>query len=178
MFNLLEQAVVNQHGPDAWERLIDEAGVEGAYTAVGTYPHEELHGLVSAASSLLSTPVDDLVRWFGRTAIPLLVERYPVFFEKHSTTKDFALTLNDVIHPEVRKLFPGAYAPEFDFDDTGPDSLALGYKSYRDLCFFAEGLMEGAAAHYGEDVRITQSSCTRNGDEKCVLQCTFLKRDS
>jgi hypothetical protein len=78
-----------------------------------------------------------------------------------------------VIHPEVRKLFPGAYAPDFDFEQTDERTLALGYISYRGLCSFAEGLVEGAAAHFGESVTIEQTACTRRGGEKCVLLCRF-----
>ena len=70
----------------------------------------------------------------------------------------FLLTLNEVIHPEVRKLFPGAYAPEFDFRVSSPEVLELGYVSFRDMCAFAEGLIEGSANHYGETVAISQIS--------------------
>ncbi|MGH7805640.1 MAG: heme NO-binding domain-containing protein, partial [Candidatus Binatia bacterium] len=65
VFNLLEQAVVDAHGDDTWESLLENAGVEGAYTAVGNYPNDELQRLVKAASDALDLPPDDVVRWFG-----------------------------------------------------------------------------------------------------------------
>lgn len=175
IFNLLEQVVTDEHGEETWESMLDRAGVEGVYTAVGTYPHEELVLLVEAASSLLSADPDDVTRWFGREAIPLLNERYPVFFDGHDRTASFVHTLNDVIHPEVRKLFPGAYAPEFEFEPLDDNSLALGYRSFRGLCMFAEGLVQGAADHYGERVAIEQTLCTRHGGDRCVLLCRFSK---
>lgn len=173
VFNLLEEVVTAEHGEDVWDDLVEGSAVSGAYTAVGTYPDEELFSLVTTASAALQTPADDVVRWFGRNAMPLLVERYPVFFEGHDSTRSFVLTLNDVIHPEVRKLFPGAYAPEFDFDTSQEDRLTLGYKSHRNLCFFAEGLLEGAADHFGESVTIEQPQCAKRGGDKCVLVCSF-----
>ena len=91
----------------------------------------------------------------------------------HASTRSFLLTLNDVIHPEVRKLFPGADAPEFEFEERGAETLALAYVSNRGLCSFAEGLVEGAAAHFGETVTIVQSECMKKGDTRCVLICTF-----
>jgi hypothetical protein len=34
-----------------------------------------------------------------------------MFFENVTATKSFLLTLNHIIHPEVRKLHPGAEVP-------------------------------------------------------------------
>jgi hypothetical protein len=173
VFNLLEQAVSEKYGEDTWDALLDGSGVQGSYTAVGSYPDEELGALVETGAKALSVAPDDLVQWFGRAAIPQLVQRYPAFFEPHTTTRSFLLTLNDVIHPEVRKLFPGAYAPSFEFDTSEEDTLGLAYHSHRNLCSFAEGLIEGAADYYSEDVIVEQSSCTKRGDERCVFHIRF-----
>jgi hypothetical protein len=175
IFNLLEQVVSDAHGEATWDRLLEATGLEGAYTAVGSYPDEELGALVGAASQALGTPPDALVRWFGRSALPKLAARYPDFFQPHTDARSFILTLNEVIHPEVRKLFPGAYAPSFDFDTSDEHALALSYYSHRNLCSFAEGLVEGAADHYGEVVLIEQSSCSKRGDDRCVLHISFKK---
>lgn len=173
IFNLFEAVFTGKEGEDAWDDLLARANVSGAYTAVGSYPDEELVSIVQTAATTLGQPPDDVVRWLGRDAIPLLAQRYPVFFDAHTSTIPFLLTLNDVIHPEVRKLFPGAYAPTFEFDQPHPNVLAIGYHSYRDLCPLAEGLVLGAADHYGERVTIEQSECTRRGADRCVLVCTF-----
>lgn len=174
IFNLFEQVVGDEFGEDAWDTLLDKADVSGVYTSVGSYPHEELVALVGAASDLTGRSTDDLVRWFGRTSMPLLYERYPVFFDGHQGTRSFLLTLNDVIHPEVRKLFPGAYAPTFDVStDAGADVVALSYESHRGLCLFAEGLIEGAATHFGETAVVEQPQCVKRGDERCLLKTTL-----
>ena len=171
IFNLLERAVTDEYGEDAWEQLLVEAGLDGAYTSVGTYPHEELLALVAAASGQLDVARDDLLRWFGRSAMPLLAERYAELFEAHTSLESFMLSLNDIIHPEVRKLFPGAYAPEFEFDTSAPGVISLGYQSHRNLCLFAEGLVQGAADRFGASVSISQSECTLRGGSRCVLVC-------
>jgi len=176
VFNLLEQAVTDRYGEDVWDSLLDNAGVDGAYTAVGTYPHEQLAAIVAAASAALDIAPDDLVRWFGRAALPMLAAKYPAFFEGHTDTRSFLLTLNDVIHPEVRKLFPGAYAPSFEYDESVVDELSLSYSSHRSLCSFAEGLIEGAADHYDEAVLVEQPSCTKRGDPACVIHIRFKTR--
>jgi hypothetical protein len=173
IFNLLERAVSAEYGDETWDTLLDDAGSIGTYTAVGNYPDEELMALVGAATQRLGLSSDELIRWFGRRAIPMLEERYPAFFEAHRTTRDFLLTLNDVIHPEVRKLFPGAYAPSFEFDTSREDALGLTYESHRNLCSFAEGLIEGSAERFGDTVTIEQPRCTKRGDDVCLLHVTF-----
>lgn len=174
IFDLLQQVMSERYGDDAWDEVLEASGVEGSYTAVGSYPDEDLLTLVGTGSRSLGVPVDELVRWFGRECIPLLKHRFPVFFERHDDTRSFLLTLNEVIHPEVRKLFPGAYAPSFDFSIPAENAIALGYYSHRNLCVFAEGLIEGSAKLYGERVTVEQSSCTKRGDERCVLVATFV----
>jgi hypothetical protein len=175
VFNLLQEAVTREHGEDTWDALLDGAGLDGAYTALGTYPDGDVVRLLTVAAETLGTTPDAVLRWFGRSALPLLAQAYPKFFEAHASTHPFVLSLNDIIHPEVRKLYPGADVPTFDFESRADGSLAIGYLSGRKLCSFAEGLIEGAAAHFGETVTITQSQCMLRGDDRCVLVCSFSK---
>lgn len=176
IFNLLEEVVRREYGESTWDALLEAAQLDGAYSALGNYPYEDLMKLVAAASSALKTPADAIVRWFGRNALPLLAERYPHFFEGHKSIRTFLLTLNDIIHVEVRKLYPGAEVPVFDYDTSSPEVLVMGYKSPRKLCALAEGFIEAAAAHYGEEVALEQSKCMNRGDEKCVFRISLMKR--
>ena len=50
IFNILEEVVSTQMGEDAWDGLLDAAGLEGAYTSLGSYPDAEILALVSAAA--------------------------------------------------------------------------------------------------------------------------------
>jgi hypothetical protein len=173
VFNLLEAIVSRDYGEDTWDDLLDAAGLDGAYTSLGGYPDEHLFALVGAASSALNLPPQEVVRWFGRNALPLLAVDHPGFFDAHDSARPFVLTLNDIIHPEVRKLYPGADVPVFDFDASSDDVLVMSYESARKLCAFAEGLIEGAAAHYRQSVSIHQTQCMLEGDPKCVLEISF-----
>lgn len=174
VFNLFEQLVVRDFGEDTWDVLLDASELDGVYTSLGSYADEDLAKLVSAAADALSMPADDVVVWFGRNALPLFAERYPQLFEPHASTRSFILTLNDIIHPEVRKLYPGIDVPEFDFD-LRDEGLVMGYRSPRKLCSFAEGLLLGAADHYGEQLTIEQPLCMKRGDVQCVLELTFAR---
>jgi hypothetical protein len=172
VFNLLEQLVARDYGEDTWDALLHVSGLNGAYTSLGNYADADLAKLVSAAADALDMPCDDVVFWFGRNALPLFAGRYPQLFEPHVSAQPFVLTLNDIIHPEVRKLYPGADVPEFDFD-IGEGILMMGYRSPRKLCSFAEGLLTGAADHYRERVTIEQPLCMKRGDDRCVLEIAF-----
>ncbi len=174
VFNLLEEAVSSDFGEATWDRLLDDAGLDGAYTSLGSYDDAEVFRLVEVASKALQIPPQDVLRWFGRRAMPLLVKRYPQFFAGHVTSRTFLLTLNSLIHPEVRKLYPGATPPVFDFDTSDSQTLAIGYHSARRLCALAEGFMQGAAEHYREQAGITQPQCMHHGDDKCVFHVQFI----
>ncbi|PYI89760.1 MAG: heme NO-binding protein [Verrucomicrobia bacterium] len=175
IFNLLQEIVEQEYGEKTWDALLAAAKLEGAYTSLGSYPDADLMKLVAAASAALGQPPDDIVRWVGRKAVPLLAAKYPKFFQPHHSTRSFVLTLNQIIHPEVRKLYPGADVPEFDFGTSSDEVLLMGYQSPRRLCAFAEGLIEGAADHYGERVDFEHLKCMKRGDPKCVFRISFHK---
>jgi hypothetical protein len=173
VFNLLEEAVSSEFGDATWDRLLDDAGLDGAYTSLGSYDDAEIFRLVGVASKALNIPEQDVLRWFGRRAMPLLAKRYPAFFSAHPNTRSFLLTLNSIIHPEVRKLYPGASPPVFDFDTGDSEQLVIGYNSARRLCALAEGFMQGAAEHFGEQAGITQPECMHHGAAKCSFHVRF-----
>jgi len=176
VFNLLEEVVGRTHGADTWDALLDAAGLAGTYTSLGSYPDEELGRLVLAASNALARSPAEVLRWFGQEAMPVLAERYPPFFRAHSSTRPFILSVNDIIHPEVRKVYPGADVPIFDFRDDTDGALLMGYQSSRKLCALAQGFVEGAAAHYGETLNFEHLNCMHKGDPKCVFRLYFLPR--
>jgi hypothetical protein len=171
IFNLLESVVVSEHGPDVWDALLERSGASGSYSALGSYPDTELLAIVEAASATTGASVPDLLRWFGERAIPRLRARYPDFFTGHTRTDAFLRSLNDVIHAEVRKLYPGAEVPEFDFDTSERGEFVLIYRSSKQLCALAEGMLVGAAASFGERATIEQIRCMLRGDDACRFVC-------
>ena len=51
IFNVVEEVVTELYDADTWDDLLDAAGVDGAYTALGNYDDDELIGIVDAAST-------------------------------------------------------------------------------------------------------------------------------
>lgn len=170
IFNLLEDVVVTTHGSTAWENLLDEAGVDGVYTSLGSYDDDEMTALVGAAGRALSLSDDEVLRWFGHRAIPKMVERWPDYFTAHQRSVPFLRSLNSVIHPEVRKLYAGAYCPHFDFTSPPDGSLLIGYRSPRHLCGLAHGFILGVGDHYGEALTVRHLECMHAGDPRCLVE--------
>jgi len=175
IFNLFEEVLRRQYGDDLWEAVLESASVDGVYSSLGSYADGEFARLISAAASTLDLEPHVVIRQVGRHAVPLLATRYLHFFERHKTTRTFLLSLNNVIHAEVRKIYAGAEVPEFDYDTSSPEVLVMGYTSPRRLCALAQGFTEGAAAHFGEEVLFEQPHCMNRGDQKCVFQISFKK---
>ena len=53
IFNLAEQVVTDDYGADVWDDVLDQAGLEGAYTSLGSYPDGDLTALVAATAARL-----------------------------------------------------------------------------------------------------------------------------
>lgn len=173
VFNLLEEVVTSYHGSDTWDLLLDTAQLDGTYTSLGSYPDEDMQALVAAAAEALGMKPFDVLRWFGKEAMPLLVKRYPGFFSAQQSARSFVLSVNSIIHPEVRKICPGADVPTFEFSDAPNGALVMGYRSPRRLCALAHGFVEGASAYYGEKVRFEHRQCMHRGDKQCLCHIYF-----
>jgi hypothetical protein len=170
MFDLLEATVSATHGAHVWDDLLETSGLTGAYTTLGNYPDGELVALIGALAAHTGHSDQETLRWFGRSAMPSLARAYPEFFAGHDDTRTFVGTLNDIIHPEVRKLYPGADVPTFGLQISEDGSIILRYGSPRRMCALAEGLIEGAAAQFGQTVTIEQPECMLRGDELCTIE--------
>lgn len=151
VFNVVEAVVTELYGADTWDDLLDAAGVEGAYTALGNYDDQEMLRIVDAAAGATGLAVDDLWRTVGRLALPKLAARLPDVVARTGDARSFLMGVNDIIHPEVRALYPEAVPPVFEFEET-PSDLVVRYRSARRLDALAEGLMIGCGDLFDERV--------------------------
>ena len=173
IFNLLEDAVTSQYGADTWDELLTATQLEGVYTSLGSYPDAEIQALVRAAADRLHLSPFEVLRWFGRKAMPMLLERYPAFFATQTSTRPFLRSVNSLIHPEVLKIYPHADTPTFEFHDAPDGGLLLGYRSERRMCALIQGFAEGAAEYYGETATFDHRLCMHRGDDRCLCHITF-----
>lgn len=155
VFSVFNTLVEEKFGYEVWDDILDETQVEseGIYTSAGTYPDNELIALVVVLSEKVKVPVPDLIKAFGQYAFHKLVNLYPNLVE-HKSIKEFLLSIHDVVHVEVLKLYPQALLPEFRYEDTEENSLVMKYYSTRNLPQFADGLIMGASEHFKIDVDV------------------------
>ena len=175
IFSLLEDVVTTHFDADAWDDMVDASAVSGSYSAIGSYGDAEFVSLLQQLPAGAGENNQARLRWFGQRAMARLAERYSVFFEGHITTLTFLPTLNDVIHPEVRKLYPGADVPVFGFEDGDDGAMTLTYRSHRRLCALAEGFIAGAAHVFGETASVHQDQCALEGADECRIVCRFTR---
>jgi hypothetical protein len=157
--------VGDKFGEDMVDDLIDDTDPEsgGSYTAVGTYNHQELVDMVVALSERTGAAVPDLINAFGHHLGGVFTAKFSDFFAEVDNTLDFLKKIDNHIHVEVKKLYPDAELPVFDFDDSNPEEFKLVYSSERGFADLAQGLIESTSKHYGETFNINRTDST-DGD--------------
>jgi hypothetical protein len=176
IFNQLEAMVTQALGPDAWDELLAQSQLrtkEGYFVGPKNYPDEDLVALVATASRVTGKPVDELATAFGRFLLPALASAYPMFLRPGMTAKSFLLSVDRMIHVEVRKLHPDAALPSIRYEDPAPDRLVMIYQSRRQLCALAVGLIDGVGRHFRERIEQGHPACMKRGDEACRIECAF-----
>jgi hypothetical protein len=91
-----------------WDDLLDATQLPGTYTSLGSYPDEEISKLVNAASSALNVPparCAALVRPRSHAIAGGPLSRF--LHPASHAALPFIISVNDIIHPEVRKLYTG-----------------------------------------------------------------------
>jgi hypothetical protein len=153
-----------QHGLAAIDDVLARASKQrdGAYAATGDYDWRELAGLVGALADVVVQPPAQILRAYGRHLFGALVARFPEFAMGADSCFDMFERIESYIHPEVRKLYPGAELPSFRAERRG-NQLQLVYTSPRPFRDFAFGLIEGCVARF---------------DPAATVQCTGSEHQS
>jgi len=165
VFTEFMELVESRMGLDMLDRIITEAGLpnDGAYTSVGTYDHVELVRLVQALSNASGIAVPQLIQLFGEHLFQRFSVSYqPLFADTHNAF-DFLSRIDDVIHVEVRKLYPDAELPSLPCERMAPNTLVMHYSSPRGLGDLAEGLIAGCIKHFGENIAVTRTDLPKEG---------------
>lgn len=154
IFNVVEEVIEELFDADTWDALLDAADVDGAYTALGDYADTELLGIVAAACAATGMTAEEVLRTVGHHALPKLASRVPDSLTDAPDAFSFIRKVNDIIHPEVLKIYPDSIPPAFEFEDH-PDGLVVQYRSARHLPALAEGLLSGVSLLFDEEISVT-----------------------
>lgn len=165
VFTEFIEMVEQKFSPETADRLLDECDLAsgGAYTSVGTYDHREIVSMVVKLSEISDLPVPVLIKAFGYHLFERFVSLYPSFFLGIASAMEFLARIEDIIHAEVRKLYPDAELPRFDVERRDADTLVLTYHSERHLGDLAEGLIESCIHHFGTPLGLVRENLDQPG---------------
>lgn len=154
VFTEYMEFIEEQFGFDVVDEMIEKSGVSGVYTQAGNYEFNELFAMVSALSQIVEKPIGTLVEAFAKVLFPKLIIIYPKPVQNYTNTFDFIAHVDDVVHPEVKKLYPDTELPKFQLVSRTENELVTIYISTKPLMDLARGLMLGCATYYKEELDI------------------------
>lgn len=173
IFNTLESVVVEEFGEDTWDDILEQANSDGVYHGLGSYQDEEITRLVVASAKLLNKEPSEILRWFGQQAAHKFHQKMPDMFTQFDSFFSYILSLNDIIHPHVKELYPNSQVPYFKTISHSDDELIVEYVSARQMCHLAEGLIVGSAEIFQTKVIVEQPKCVHHGAVHCHLRITI-----
>lgn len=172
VFTKLSDLIVDNFGMGAWQRIIDQSSLpsEGVYTAGKFYDDSEIETLLIAIEKNHGLNRKDSLNLFGEYLLKFFSDNFGSFFERADGLLDFLMSVETVIHQEVRKMYDEARLPSFDCNVVSDSELIMLYRSERKLCHLAEGLINGAGKYYGVDVSLEHRCCQLEGAGHCELR--------
>jgi hypothetical protein len=158
VFTELIEYVENNFGFDMVDKIIEDAKLanNGSFTQAGNYPFEELVRLLMALSKETNIEIPQLLEIFGEHMFSRLISLNPQLKDNFKSSLDLISRVDDIIHPEVQKLYPGADLPKFNLIERSENKVVIDYISSKHLEPFAIGLMKGSAKNFNEKLTITQ----------------------
>ena len=151
----LEHFVREKYGAETWSVLLDRSGLSHrSFVTTETYPDSEVVRLVTTASAMTQTPVQELLEKYGEFIVPRLLELYRDSLKPGWKTLEVIANTEDAIHSVVRRQNPDADPPRILTLRLSRDEVTLAYASPRKLCAVARGIGRGIAKHFGEKLEI------------------------
>jgi hypothetical protein len=172
IFIALNEMIEEQHGLGLWHKIIDKAGADGIFSSTETYTDQELFDIVAVVCEELEADLPTVLRLFGEYLFDFLHKSHPIFADSSINFFDFISSIDGVIHVEVHKLDELAQTPTINVQKVSSHEALLDYFSPRKLCHLAEGLLLGAAKHYGIKIKISQTQCMHQDAPSCHLNLT------
>lgn len=175
VFTEFMELVEDKFGAETLDSIIEQSSLpnNGAYTAVGTYDHSEMVRLVTQLSAATHIDVDALIKTFGEYLFGRLVAGHPVFLEGMDCAEQMLRSVHDIIHIEVKKLYPDAELPAFAYGKSSDGRFTMHYTSSRGFADLAEGLIVGCAKHFNESVQIDRDDRSEGRGTDVVFTLEF-----
>ncbi|CAH0536139.1 heme NO-binding domain-containing protein [Vibrio marisflavi] len=165
IFTEFLELVEAKFGIEVLENMLEMSDDTGVYTAVGSYDHKDLVNLIVSLSKLTKVAVEDLQQVFGRAVFMNLYKslRNSAPIVDCKTTFQFLRQVENYIHIEVKKLYPDANPPKFNFLSESESTLEFDYHSARCMSHVCLGLVQGCADKLDETLDIKMTNQVDDG---------------
>ena len=158
IFSEFQELVESTFGLEMYDRLVQQCDLptDGAYTSVGTYDHSELLQLVVKLAEETETSVAELAYAFGKHLFTKFTQASPHLLANIDSAVDLLSNVEGFIHVEVRKLYPDAELPSFEFDQLSDNQWLMTYQSTRPFADLAHGLIVASIEHFGDEIEVAR----------------------
>lgn len=163
VFTELIGMIENEFGLEVLDQVLDQSNLEGVYTTVGDYPESELNSILGSLGKITGLSTHEMLMGFSKCFFHMLSSQYGDFFKMHKSSFDFLSALDSYIHPQARKLYPGASVPGFEPNRISEKKLELTYTSKRKMPVLARGLIDQTIAFYKEEMNVEEVMVEEDG---------------
>ena len=180
MYGLVNKAVEGlireRFGDETWEEIKCKAGVDAdVFASMEQYPDNVTYNLVAAASEVLETPAEDILKAFGEYWVTYTAsEGYGELLKMSGRDlREFLHHLDD-LHAHVGLSFPNLLPPSFECVENDDSSLLLRYYSDRQgLAPMVIGLLNGLASMFETEIGVEQTISREEGADHDAFLITF-----
>ncbi|EDP59850.1 heme NO-binding domain-containing protein [Vibrio sp. AND4] len=167
IFTEFMDLVEEKFGLEVLDQTLELSNDEGIYTSVGSYDHRDLVKLIVNLSKVTEIPPETLQEVFGECVFKNLLNSVSdhASLRRCVTTFQFVRHVEDFIHVEVKKLYPDATPPQFDFISETESEMVFDYKSARCMAHVCLGLIRGCANHFGESIVVKHQNQSKDGSQ-------------
>jgi hypothetical protein len=167
IFSEFLNLVEAKFGLETVDEIIEKSDLEseGIYTSIGTYSFSEMLQLLNHLSSKTNILIDDLLLIYAEHFFSVIEDSYPGLLASYKDPIEMISSIENHIHVEVRKIYPGAELPTFIVKEKNKNSLIMIYKSSRAMHHFGLGLMNKTFEYFNSKASIVLEKIKENGTE-------------
>ena len=165
----LKEYVTERLSADEWSNVLDEADIDPKlYLPVSHYPDEEITAIIGVLSDRTGNTEHAIQRDFGEFLAPQLMDTFKAHIKAGWGIREILLAL-DPIYDQIRAQNEESTPPDVDCDEVARGTLVLTYRSDRQLCSMAKGIIVGTADYVDDAVEVSEDACMHEGDDRCEL---------
>ncbi len=165
----LKEYVIERTDEETWTSIIDRTDIEPSlYLPVSHYDDAEIDMILAAVTEMAVQDRRTIERDFGRTLAPELLSTFDAYVKDDWTFVELLSRMQSVAR-SVDESTPKATVPDVSCRQSG-DAMIVTYRSERDYCGLAHGILEGIATEYSVGVVVSEEGCVHDGDDACTFR--------